>query len=110
MQINELINNSYKTAKSKGWWDDENRNIPELLALIHSEVSEALEEYRENGHEKKYYRKNDNKPEGFIYELADILIRVADMSAHYKLDLENALIEKMDFNKTRSYRHGNKKA
>ena len=32
------------------------------------------------------------------------------MSAHYKLDLENALIEKMDFNKTRSYRHGNKKA
>ena len=61
MQINELINNSYETAKSKGWWDDKNRNIPELLALIHSEVSEALDEYRENGYEKKYYRENDNK-------------------------------------------------
>ncbi|MBN18795.1 MAG: hypothetical protein CL758_04890 [Chloroflexi bacterium] len=110
MQINELMNQSYETAKSKGWWDDKNRNIPELLALVHSEVSEALEEYRENGYKKKYHRENDNKPEGFIYELADILIRVADMSAHYKLDLENALLEKMNFNKTRSYRHGNKKA
>ena len=53
MQINELINNSYETAKSKGWWDDKNRNIPELLALIHSEVSEALEAYLENGYEVK---------------------------------------------------------
>jgi len=49
MTIETLVGESNQTAKSKGWWDDPDRNIGEILALIHSEVSEALEVYRLKG-------------------------------------------------------------
>ena len=40
--ITDLIMESNKTAREKGWWEDGERNIGELIALIHSEVSEVL--------------------------------------------------------------------
>ena len=49
-----------------------------------------------------------NKPERFTVELADILIRIADLCGEFNLDLEDALKTKMEYNKTRPYRHGNK--
>jgi len=111
MNIKTLIQESHKTATEKGWWDSPDRNIPELLALIHSEVSEALESYRDTGTDqldKVWYAQADDKPEGFVIELADVLIRIADLCGEFDLDIESALIEKMEFNKTRPYRHGNK--
>ena len=39
MTIADLILESNKTARSKGWWDNPDRNVPELLALVHSEIS-----------------------------------------------------------------------
>ena len=53
LTINDLIQISHNTAKEKGWWDDSNRNVGELLALIHSEISEALEVYRIKGKDYK---------------------------------------------------------
>ena len=110
MNIKTLIEESHKTAIEKGWWDKSDRNIPELLALIHSEVSEALEEYRETGLEQldKVWYTSTDKPEGFTVELADVLIRIADLCGEFNLDLEDALKTKMEYNKTRPYRHGNK--
>ncbi len=107
MDINKLIEKSHNIAISKGWWDEE-REIPELIALIHSELSEALEEYRTG--ENLDIRYENNKPEGFVVELADVLIRIFDLSGKYKIDLKKALETKLKYNETREYRHGNKKA
>ena len=109
MDIKTLIHKSHKTATEKGWWDSPKREVPELLALIHSEVSEALEAYRIGEIDTAWYEGN-GKPEGFVIELADTVIRIADLCGEFGLDLESALTEKMAYNKTRPYRHGNKLA
>jgi NTP pyrophosphatase (non-canonical NTP hydrolase) len=94
----------YETACEKGWWQKE-REIPQLLALVHSEVSEALEAWR---NAEEYGKLPSVTP--FEEELADILIRVFDMSEHFGFNLATALLAKMDYNKTRSFRHGGKRA
>ena len=111
LSIHGMAAEAHEMAIAKGWWD-EPRDIPHCLALVHSEVSEALEAYREHGSRNPDdvdYDPNP-KPEGFVYELADILIRVGDLARHCDLDLETAVKEKMEFNSTRGYRHGNKLA
>lgn len=93
--IQRLCTQAHKTAKEKGWWDKPRTDL-EIIALIHAELSEAVEAYRngENHHIK--------------YELADVIIRIFDYCEHNGWDLETALLEKMKFNETRPYRHGNK--
>lgn len=115
MTINELIRDSHDRAKAKGWYDNGERNIGEMLCLIHAEVSEALEEARiksfspENNY--TYYMSDENdviKPEGFGIEIADVVIRIADLCGYLNLDLERALTEKQDYNEKRTHRHGGK--
>lgn len=111
LSIHGMAFDAHEMAIAKGWWD-EPRDIPHCLALVHSEVSEALEAYREYGSRNPDdvdYDPNP-KPEGFVYELADILIRVGDLAIHCGVDLETAVREKMEFNSSRGYRHGNKLA
>lgn len=102
-EANELAKEVQKINKANGWdmtvpcdWELTYK-IPAILALIHSEVSEALEAFR----------KNDRK--NFDEELADILIRVLDCAAGLDIDLDKAIREKLDYNKTRGYRHGGKR-
>ena|SRR6266487_469189 len=111
MNIKDLIVNSHKISTEKGWNENGPRPIPELLCLIHSEVSEALEEYR-NGSPPThmYYTGSNDKPEGFPIEIADIVIRIADLCGQYNIDLEKAIEIKQVFNKTRPMRHGGKLA
>ena len=103
---------SHQISKSKGWWENPDKNVGELLALIHSEISEALEVYRDYGVEglNKTWLEPDGKPEGFTIELADAMIRIADLCGGFGLNLEEAIETKMSFNESRPYRHGGKKA
>ena len=109
MQINDLVNASYKNAKDHGWHDS-TRTIGDLICLMHSELSEALEEHR-NGHSPSEVYFNDdkpNKPEGIPVELADCIIRIFDFCGLHDINLEAVLKQKMEYNRTRPYRHGNK--
>jgi NTP pyrophosphatase (non-canonical NTP hydrolase) len=114
-KLNSLAEKMHETAVSKGWWEGQ-VNIPEKLALIHSEISEALEEYR-NGNALRIYTndggakvlyQDGTKPEGMPIELADALIRILDLMSHLEVDIEYCLEVKMKYNETRSYRHGGK--
>lgn len=185
-EINGLVMAAHSNAISKGWWDEE-RTFGEIIALVHSEVSEALEDYRNHkginevwyenpaGHSWSSQTGEFQKPCGIPSELADICIRIFDiagkynwgprlegritvsntwhereynfaeeltdihhdlsqawishnkhnehyaivnlshavlsvmqMSRKYRIDLEQAILEKMAYNATRPQRHGGK--
>ncbi len=106
--IKDLIKVSHETAIEKGWWVD-TRPVGDIFMNIAAEVSEAWEEYRNNHPLSEVYY-TDNKPEGVPIELADVIIRISDFCAAHEIDLEEAIRIKTEYNKTRPYRHGNKKA
>lgn len=114
MTLTELVKESHERSRRKGWYDGEaaTRSVPEMLALIHSEISEALEAYREGSMEvyQQLTRDGQLKPDGFPIELADAVIRIADLCGYLGMDLEAAVRAKSDFNETREYRHGGKRA
>ncbi len=91
-----------------GWWEDaEQQHIPTKLVLIHSEVTEAFESWR-NGEEPDFLQPN-GKPDGWGIELADVVIRCFDLATQQGLDMEDMLLRKMSYNAGRPYRHGGKK-
>lgn len=93
----------HETAKQKGWWDTD-RNNGEMIALMHSELSEALEGYREGNPESK-------KIPGFTSaeeEFADCIIRIFDTCAASGFNIGAAIEAKIAYNVNRPYKHGGK--
>lgn len=100
---NKITKDVHRIAKDKGWWDTE-RNNGEMIALIHSELSEALEILRK--HPLSVSVKIDAL--AIEEELADIVIRVMDMAAGMGWNVGEAIIKKIKYNEGRTYRHGKK--
>ena len=104
-------------AVNKGWWPYpinlagggfrlEPDQIGAKLALIHSEVSEALEAVRDGKLDRYENPDRPGKPEGLPSELADIVIRVADLAGALGINLEDAIADKVAYNARRVHRHG----
>ncbi len=134
--LNDLAIQIYDSASEKGW-HDKPVAFGDCITNIHAELSEAWEEYRHGKALNKtyytckldgtnedsectddvhecYFRTGDEdicekaKPEGIPSELADVIIRVLDACHMYEIDIDKIIAEKMDYNKTRSYKHGGK--
>lgn len=132
MEIKDIVQKAHDNAVKHGFWDPP---LPfgTAIALIHSELSEALEEERagrplvwyhctegdaslpcdpkdetdcfQYGHEDTCQYRN-RKPEGVAVELADAVIRIADLCGHLGIDLDAVIEEKMAYNAERPYKHG----
>lgn len=102
--INSLRDEIHEYATEKGFWPDQ-QNIPEKIALIHSEISEALEAYRRN-----VDKPDEHVPQftNYTVELADAVIRILDLAGRDKLPIGEAIIAKLAYNKTRPHKHGKK--
>ena len=130
--MNNLAEQIHENAKSKGFFD-EPKNIGEMLCLIHSEVSEALEADRKNHYYSNLIRENlwfikgmadkdyghtfnddeyfktqfENRVKNtFEDELADVVIRVLDLCAFKHIDIESHIKAKMRYNAMREHKHG----
>ena len=95
-------------AKHKGWAPFDKRDIPTKIALMHSELSEALEEYRDDWPVNAERYTDGGKPEGIGIELADCVIRILEFCDNFDIKLDQLIRIKMDYNEGRPFRHGGK--
>lgn len=101
--ITELRDLCHKASYDAGWYTDIRtgeplqRNEGEMLCLIHSEISEAMEGIRKNLMDDKL----PHRPMAEV-ELADAIIRILDYAGYKNYDLGGAIMEKLEYNANRA--------
>lgn len=102
--IKAAMRSANQTAKDKGWWDTE-RNDGEMIALMHAELSEALEGMRDGNPPSRHIPEFSAVEE----EFADVFIRIFDTCQVRGYRLGEAILAKMQFNQNRPHKHGGKR-
>lgn len=96
LQLNTLSSYCHRLARANNWWDNE-RNVGELLCLIHSEISEAME-----GHRTSAMDEHLPAYPSIAVELADAMVRILDLAGGLKLPIGEAFANKLCYNQMRS--------
>jgi NTP pyrophosphatase (non-canonical NTP hydrolase) len=123
--INEVAKECHQNSVDHGFYENENQNVGEKIALIHSELSEALEANRKGGGNtikvksailKGILEIQDdeefkeafklNVKDTFEDELADAVIRIFDLAEWKGINIERHILAKHRFNKLRPHKHG----
>lgn len=104
MTINEIAKEIHDNSVAHGWYD-EPRTFGDIVALCHSELSEALEAYR---NKEDMCWLNGDKPDGMAVEMVDCVIRIFDYLVSEGIDVEHIMKLKHEYNKSRPYRHNGK--
>lgn len=105
MGLNELRDEALRIATEHGFND---ATVLEEIALIHSELSEVVEDYRAGHTLTEVYFEKGTKPCGVGIEIADVIIRCLHFCGKHGIDVEEMVHQKMRYNETRPYKHGKK--
>lgn len=122
--LTELSKQIFEANKAKGFWDKE-RNVGEMLMLVTSELGEAIEAHRKSKFANlsayfeniRYSKDSENSyidafklniKGSFEEEIADAIIRLLDMSGGLNIDIGKHIEVKLQYNATRTYKHGKK--
>lgn len=101
VNINQAVKFCHDAASTAGWWANVNKEdanlVPAKLCLVHSEISEAME-----GARKDLMDDHLTHREMLEVELADAVIRIMDLAGFLELDLGGAIVEKLEYNKSRA--------
>lgn len=130
LDLDQFMKEVHGVAKDHGWWDFPYKSPLECMALMVSELAEAMEETRHQNSRPPIYQVQEGifitpssndphnpqrlywdssfKPEGEAVELADCIIRILDYCAFHELPIVEALQLKNEYNKSRPYKHGKK--
>ena len=100
--LNECAKDCHEAAVKGGWWHDsqgkkKERNVGELLCLIHSEISEAMEGARKGLMDTHLKHKSMME-----VELADAIIRIFDLAESKNFNLGQTIYEKLEYNRSRA--------
>lgn len=117
MNLNDIAVSIHAGNKARGFWDEE-RNVGEMLMLVVTELSEALEAHRSGkicteGDKVAFLESEDmiqafkgNIKDTFEDELADAIIRILDICGGLDIDIDFHMRSKLMYNSTRPYKHG----
>ena len=92
---------SHQIAEDQGFWKA-NLDLGCKIALIHSELSEALEALRSGNPADHHLPQHSS----CATELADTVIRIMDLAGHLNYDLGRVIVEKVAYNRNRPPKHG----
>lgn len=101
--LNDIAAEIHAAAKSRGFYDKPPSPLESHMLMV-SEIAEATETIRNRTHD--YFLDRNGKPHGELAELVDALMRILDWCHYRGYDINQALGDKMEYNRQRPYMHG----